>query len=232
MITLRRAVDRGHADHGWLRSHHSFSFAEYMDPAHMGFGNLRVLNDDTVAPGTGFGTHGHRDMEILTLVLEGELRHQDSMGNGSVIRRGRVQRMSAGTGMLHSEVNASADKPVHLIQIWILPDEERLTPEYEEREIDPEETRGKLRLIASRDGRDGSLKVHQDASLWLSTLTKGEAVSHGLAPGRHAWLQVARGTIALNGQVLETGDGAAVSDELALTIEANDDSEVLLFDLA
>ena len=232
MLTVRKSADRGTADLGWLYSRHSFSYADYYDAQHMGFGPLRVINEDRVRPGQGFGTHGHRDMEILTLVLEGELRHQDSMGNGSVIRRGRVQRMSAGTGVLHSEVNASADKPVHLIQIWILPDEERLTPEYEEREIDPEETRGKLRLIASRDGRDGSLKVHQDTSLWLTTLRKGEAISHGLAPGRHAWLQVARGTIALNGQDLETGDGAAVSDELALTIEANDDSEVLLFDLA
>ena len=232
MIRVRPSAARGHFDHGWLDTYHTFSFGDYFDREHMGFRSLRVLNEDRVAPGAGFGKHGHRDMEILTLVLEGELRHQDSMGNGSVIRRGRVQRMSAGTGVLHSEVNASADKPVHLIQIWILPDEERLTPEYEEREIDPEETRGKLRLIASRDGRDGSLKVHQDTSLWLTTLKKGEAISHGLAPGRHAWLQVARGTIALNGQVLETGDGAAVSDELALTIEANDDSEVLLFDLA
>jgi len=232
MIRIRPSTERGHFDHGWLDTYHSFSFGDYYDPHQMGFRSLRVLNEDHVAGGTGFGRHGHRDMEILTLVLEGQLKHQDSMGHASTIGPGRVQRMSAGTGILHSEVNASATEPVHLLQIWITPDKAGHTPSYEERPFDREETQGKWLLVASKDGRDGSVTIHQDASLWLTTLNAGESLDYPLSRGRHAWIQVARGEVTLNGQTLNAGDGAAVTEESALTIRGAHDSEVLLFDLA
>ncbi len=232
MIRIRRSTERGHLDHGWLDTYHSFSFGDYHDPAHMGFRSLRVLNEDWVAGGTGFGKHGHRDMEILTLVLEGQLKHQDSMGHASVIGPGRVQRMSAGTGVLHSEVNASSTERVHLLQIWILPDKTGHSPSYEERPYEVEETRGQWLLVASNDGRDGSVKVHQDASLWLTTLEAGESLSYPIATGRHAWIQVARGDVTVNGQSLKAGDAVAISREPELSLKAGDGAEILLFDLA
>jgi len=232
MITVRRSDERGHFDHGWLDTYHSFSFASYYDPKHMGFRSLRVINEDRVAPGGGFGTHPHRDMEIITYVLQGGLAHKDSMGNGSTIRPGDVQRMSAGTGVLHSEFNHSKDEAVHLLQIWILPDKEGVTPSYEQKFFDAESKRGVLRLIASRDGRDGSVTIHQDADLFASVLGKGVSVEHELSAGRHAWLQVVRGKVAANGVELTAGDGAAVSAESKLTVEGSEDgSEILLFDL-
>ena len=232
MIVVRRSEDRGHADHGWLDSRHTFSFAGYHDPAHMGFRALRVLNEDRVAARGGFPTHGHREMEIVSYVIEGALRHEDSMGNGSALRPGDVQRMTAGTGVHHSEANASREHEVHFLQIWILPDTPRLPPGYEQKHFDEAGRRGRLRLVGSRDGRAGSITIHQDVSLYASLLSAGERVEHGLAPGRHAWLQVVRGTITLNGQTLRGGDGAAVSSEAALAIEASAPSELLLFDLA
>jgi redox-sensitive bicupin YhaK (pirin superfamily) len=232
MIRVRRSDERGHLDHGWLDTYHSFSFGDYHDPAHMGFRSLRVLNEDYVAGGTGFGKHGHRDMEILTLVLEGQLRHQDSMGHTSVIGPGRVQRMSAGTGVLHSEVNASSTEPVHLLQIWILPDRNGYAPSYEERPYEVEETRGKWLLVASNDGRDGSVTIHQDASLWLTTLEAGESLTYPLVANRHAWLQVARGDVTVNGQSLKAGDAVAISGEAGLGVKAGERAELLLFDLA
>jgi redox-sensitive bicupin YhaK (pirin superfamily) len=232
MIQVRRAADRGHVQHGWLDTFHTFSFDTYYDPAHMQFRALRVINEDRVAPGAGFPTHPHRDMEIITYVLEGALEHQDSLGNGSVIRPGDGQRMSAGTGIRHSEANASKTEPVHLLQIWILPEKKGLDPGYEQKSFAPEEKRGRLRLIAARDGRDGAVTVHQDVSLYASVLAPGEQVEHRLAPGRHAWLQVARGAVSLNSNSLAQGDGAAVSEEEKLTIRAEKDAELLLFDLA
>ena len=229
MITIRKAADRGHFDHGWLDTYHTFSFADYHDPAFMGFRALRVINDDRVQAGRGFGTHGHRDMEIITYVLEGELGHQDSMGNGSVIRPGEVQRMSAGTGVMHSEKNAS-DALVHLLQIWILPERHGITPSYEQKAFPAAERDGRLRLVASRDGRDGSLTIHQDADLYTVTLRDGASVTHDIRPGRYGWVQVARGTVTLNGQPLTAGDGAAIESEPQVTIVG--DGEVLLFDLA
>ncbi len=233
MITIRRAEERGHADHGWLDTRHTFSFADYQDPAYMGFGDLRVINEDRVQPGEGFGTHGHRDMEIVSYVLEGELAHQDSMGNGSTIRPGEVQRMSAGTGVRHSEKNPSRERPVHFLQIWILPSEQGLAPGYEQRAFPTEERRGKLRLVASPDGRDGSVTVHQDARLFIGLLADGERVRHEIVKGRRGWVQVARGEVTLNGARLGAGDGAAVEDEAALEIEGKgtDLAEVLVFDL-
>jgi quercetin 2,3-dioxygenase len=231
LLTLRRSAERGHANHGWLDSHHSFSFANYYDPEHMGWGNLRVINEDRIAPGTGFGTHGHRDMEIISYVLEGELSHKDSMGTGSVIRPGEVQRMSAGSGVLHSEENASRDKPVHFLQIWIIPEKAGIKPSYEQKAFSVSERRGKLRLVASRDGRDGSVTVHQDAALYLALLEKAERATYEPPPGRHAWVHVARGEIELNGKRLREGDGAAVTGEKRLEIEGKDSSEVLVFDL-
>ena len=231
-ITVRRASERGYADHGWLETFHTFSFADYHDPEHMGFRALRVINDDRVAPGRGFGTHGHRDMEIVTYVLEGAVQHRDSLGTGSVIRPGEVQRMSAGTGVMHSEFNASKDELLHLLQIWILPDRGGLAPSYEQKSYPDAERRGKLRLVASRDGLEGSVTIHQDASIHATLLDDGERVSHPLARGRHAWVHVARGSIELNGTRLETGDGAAVSDEGQLDLLGKDHAEVLLFDLA
>ncbi|MBL8603057.1 MAG: pirin family protein [Myxococcales bacterium] len=232
MITLRPAHARGHVDHGWLDSHHSFSFADYYDPAHMGFRALRVINEDRVAPGRGFGTHGHRDMEIISYVLDGGLEHRDSLGTGSVIRPGDVQRMTAGTGVRHSEFNASKTDPVHFLQIWIVPEARDLEPSYEEKRFSEDEKRGRLRLVASRDARDGAVKVHQDVSLYATVLREGESVTHPLAPGRHAWVHVARGGAVVNGQRLDAGDAAALSDEAAVVITGRDEGEVLLFDLA
>ncbi len=232
MIQIRRSADRGHVQHGWLDTFHTFSFDTYYDPAHTNFRALRVINEDRLAAGAGFPTHPHRDMEIITYVLEGALEHKDSLGNGSVIRPGDGQRMSAGTGIRHSEANASKTDPVHLLQIWILPKNKGIGPGYEQKSFAPEEKRGRLRLIADRDGRDGAVTVHQDVALYASVLAPGQQVEHRLAPSRHAWLQVARGAVSLNGQKLDQGDGAAVSEEEELAIRAEKDAEVLLFDLA
>jgi redox-sensitive bicupin YhaK (pirin superfamily) len=231
MISIRRAADRGHFDHGWLNTYHTFSFADYHDPAHMGFRSLRVLNDDRVAPGQGFGEHRHRDMEIVSYVLEGALAHRDNMGNSGVIRPGDVQRMSAGTGVQHSEFNGSKSEPVHFLQIWILPETPGAPPGYEQKTFPPETRRSNLRLVGSRDGRDGSLTVRQDVAIYASVLEAGEEVRHALAPGRHAWLQVAEGELELNGNRLGEGDGAAVTDEDELDI-AGKGAEFLLFDLS
>jgi hypothetical protein len=232
MIQLRPDRERGHARHGWLDSRHTFSFAEYHDPRHMGFRALRVINEDRVQPGEGFPTHGHRDMEILTYVLAGALDHRDSLGNGSRIRPGDVQRMSAGTGIQHSEFNASRDALVHFLQIWILPDTVGLVPSYEQRHFPEEEGRNRLRLVASRDAREGSVALHQDVSLYLGRLDAGAELRHALAPGRHAWLQVARGSLRLGDATLRAGDGAALSGEPALELGADSAAEVLVFDLA
>ena len=231
MITVRRAQERGHARHGWLESFHSFSFAGYHDPRHMGFRTLRVINEDRVAPGRGFGTHSHRDMEIVSYVLDGILEHRDSLGSGSRIRPGDVQRMSAGTGVSHSELNPSPTEPVHFLQIWMLPEREGLAPSYEQKHFPSEERRGRLRLVGSRDGREGSIRIHQDVDLYATLLPAGESVTHALRPGRHAFLQLARGRCALNGIALEAGDGAAASDERALRLGGAGDAELLLFDL-
>ena len=232
MITIRPANERGGGNHGWLDTKHTFSFSDYYDPRHMGFRHLRVINEDTVAPGRGFGTHGHRDMEILSYVVSGALSHRDSMGNGEVIRPNDWQRMTAGTGVMHSEMNASKTEPVHIFQIWILPEAEGLRPGYEQKLFPPEEKSGRLRLVASRDGREGSLKIHQDVSVYNGLLAGGEAVEHRLEEGRHAWLQVVNGTVELNGNRLGAGDGAAVSEEASIRISAGEDAEVILFDLA
>jgi len=232
MLTIRKAEDRGHANHGWLNTYHTFSFASYYEPKHMGFRALRVINEDRVSPGNGFGTHGHRDMEIITYVLEGALEHKDSIGTGSVIQPGEVQRMSAGTGILHSEFNHSKSESVHFLQIWLLPEKEGLPPSYEQRNFSPAKTPGKLHLVAARDGRDAAVTVHQDVDLYAAVLEPGDRVSHSLQPQRHAWVQVARGAITLNGLSLDKGDGAAISEETDVVIEATTDAEILLFDLA
>jgi hypothetical protein len=232
MFTIRPAAERGHAQHGWLDSHHTFSFAEYYDPRHMGFRALRVINEDRVEPGRGFGRHHHEDMEIVTYVLDGVLAHQDSLGNGAEIRPGEVQRMSAGTGIDHSEFNHAPDRRVHFLQIWILPEREGLAPGYEQRAFPLAEKSGELLLVASRDGRDGSVTVHQDVEIRAGRLARGAHLAHELRPGRHAWLQVARGEVEAGGQTLVAGDGLAVSDESKLEIVATNDCEVLLFDLA
>ena len=231
MITIRKAEERGHFDFGWLNTYHSFSFGEYYDPKHTRFRTLRVINEDFVQPGHGFPTHGHRDMEIVTYILQGALEHRDSMGTGSIIRRGDAQRMSAGTGVTHSEANPSPDEAVHLLQIWILPSEQDMQPEYEEKKFSDEDKRNKLRLIVSPDGSDGSVRIHQDAKIYASLLDEREAVVHTLENGRSAWLQVAAGSVTLNDVALKQGDGAAVSGETSLTIDANEPAEVLLFDL-
>jgi len=231
VIAVRPAAERGHADHGWLDTRHTFSFASYHDPGHMGFRSVRVINEDRVQPAQGFGTHAHRDMEILTWVLEGALEHKDSMGNGSVIRPGDLQRMSAGTGVTHSEFNPSREAPVHFLQIWLLPRARGLPPGYEQKGFPQEARRGRLRLIAAGDGREGAVTIHQDADVWTALLQPGESVRHALAPGRYAWLHVARGAVSLNGSTLGAGDGAAVSDETALEITGAAGAEVLLFDL-
>lgn len=232
MITVRLAKERGGGDHGWLNTRHTFSFSDYYDPHHMGFRSLRVINEDRVAPGRGFGTHGHRDMEILSYVVSGGLGHRDSMGKSEVVRPHEWQRMSAGTGVMHSEMNASKTEPVHFYQIWILPEAEGIRPGYEQKLFAPEEKAGRLRLVASADGREGSLKIHQDVSVYNAVLKAGEEVEHRPESGRHAWLQVVAGSVELNGNRLGAGDGAAVSDESALTIRAGGDSEVILFDLS
>ena len=231
MITIRKAEERGHFDFGWLNTYHSFSFGDYYDPKHTRFRTLRVINEDFVQPGHGFPTHGHRDMEIVTYILQGALEHRDSMGTGSIIRRGDAQRMSAGTGVTHSEANPSPEEPVHLLQIWILPSEQDMKPEYEEKKFSDEEKRNKLRLIVSPDGSDGSVKIHQDAKIYASLLDEREAVVHALGNGRSAWLQVAAGSVSLNDVALQSGDGAAVRQESNLRITAHEPAEVLLFDL-
>jgi redox-sensitive bicupin YhaK (pirin superfamily) len=232
MITVRQAKDRGHFNFGWLDTNHTFSFGDYYDPRFMGFRSLRVINEDRVHPGRGFPTHPHRDMEIITYVLEGSLEHKDSMGTGSVIRPGEVQRMSAGSGITHSESNSSRDESVHLLQIWIMPDQYGIRPGYEQKMYAAEEKQGRLRLIASPDGRDDSVMIHQDTTLYAALLEPGQEVVHGLSANRHAWVQVARGAVSLNGQILSQGDGAAVSDEQSLAIVGQESAEVLLFDLA
>jgi redox-sensitive bicupin YhaK (pirin superfamily) len=232
MIRIRRAAERGHFNHGWLDTSHTFSFADYYDPAHMGFRTLRVLNDDRVAPGQGFGMHGHRDMEIVTYVLEGALQHRDSLGNGSVIRAGELQRMTAGTGVRHSEFNPSDRERVHLYQIWLLPERKGLEPSYEEFTLSEEQKRGRFRLVASPDGADGSLTIHQDARLYLAALSPGEGVAHPIERGRAGWLQVLKGKVAVFGEELSAGDGVAVTDEEAVAVQATAPAEVLLFDLA
>jgi quercetin 2,3-dioxygenase len=232
MINIRKSNDRGRANHGWLDTHFTFSFADYFDPEHVQFRTLRVMNDDRVAGGGGFPMHPHRDMEIVTYVLEGALEHRDSMGNGSVIKPGDVQYMSAGTGVTHSEFNPSKTEPVHLYQIWMLPEKKGLKPAYDQKNFGEAEKRGKLRLVASPDGRDGSLKIRQDNELYATVLGVGDSVKHALKPERHAYVQVARGSVKLNGQQLAEGDGAAISAEKAVELTGVKDAEVLLFDLA
>lgn len=233
MITIRSAQDRGVANFGWLDSRHTFSFGNYYDPNHMGFASLRVINEDKVTPGQGFGTHGHRDMEIVSYVISGALEHKDSIGTGSVIRPGDVQRMSAGTGIRHSEFNASDTNPVHFLQIWILPERGGIEPSYEQKTFSEAEKRSQLRLVGSRDGRDGSITIHQDVDLYASLLRDGETVNHSLQAGRVAWLQVVQGAVQLNDRLLSAGDGAAISEETMIALRgAADDAEVLLFDMA
>lgn len=232
MITRRPASERGHADHGWLDTRHTFSFADYHDPGFMGFHALRAINEDRVQPAMGFGTHAHRDIEILTWVLEGALQHRDNLGNGSVIYPGDLQRMSAGTGVSHSEYNASRDDPVHFLQIWILPHTTGLAPAYEQRRFGISDRQGRMKLLASPDGRDGSVRIHQDICLYTTMLTPGERVSAALGVGRSGWLQVSHGTVEVNGVRLDEGDGAAIAGETRLDLSAPDHTEVLLFDLA
>jgi quercetin 2,3-dioxygenase len=232
MIHIHKSADRGHANHGWLDSRFTFSFADYYQPEHVQFRTLRVMNDDHIAGGGGFPTHPHRDMEIVTYVLEGALAHKDSMGNGSVIRPGDVQYMSAGTGVAHSEFNASKTEPVHLYQIWMFPDKKNYTPTYDQKHFSEEDKRAKLRLVVSPDGRDGSVKIRQNNELYAAVLGPGDSVKHEIGRDRHAYLQVARGSVKLNGKELKTGDGAAISDEKSLQLTGVEEAEVLLFDLA
>jgi quercetin 2,3-dioxygenase len=233
MITIRRSEERGHFQHGWLDTYHTFSFDQYRDPEFTNFRSLRVINEDHVAPAQGFGMHPHRDMEIITYVLDGALKHKDSMGNASIIKPGDGQRMSAGTGVLHSEFNPSTGEPVHLLQIWIMPEKKGITPSYEQKEFPSAEKRGKWRVIASNTGEQGSVTINQDVKLYVAELLEGEQVTHTLATGRHAWVQIAKGAIELNGSKLRQGDGAAISDEEVVTVKSLDDTtEVLLFDLA
>ena len=232
MIAIRRAEDRGRTDWGWLDSRHTFSFGDYYDPRQMGFRTLRVINDDRVEPGAGFGTHGHRDMEILSYVLEGAIEHRDSMGTGAVIRPGEIQMMRAGTGVTHSEFNHSKTEPLHFLQIWIVPDARGLAPTYGQVGWDAEAARAGFALLASKDGREGSLRLHQDAEVWLAKPAAGERRTFPLAAGRHAWVHVARGAVALDGQELREGDGAALSGGAPFTLEGREDGEVLVFDLA
>lgn len=234
MVRIRRANERGHVDRGWLNSNFTFSFADYYDPQHMGFRNLRVINDDVIAPGRGFGMHPHQNMEIVTYVLQGGVKHQDSMGNTAVVQPGEVQRMSAGTGVFHSEVNASETEPLHLLQIWILPEREGIEPGYEQKAYSAEERQGQLRLVAAPDGREGAVTIHADAELRAALFSEGETAVHTLQPGRHAWVHVARGSVTLNGTLLGPGDGAAISEESRLElagVAGTEPGEVLLFDL-
>jgi len=232
MIAMRPARERGNVDLGWLDSRHTFSFGDYYDPNHMGFGPLRVINEDRVRPGAGFDTHGHRDMEIISYVLDGALEHKDSIGTGSVIRPGDVQIMSAGTGIRHSEFNHSKTEPVHFLQIWVLPDRPGLPPRYDQKSFPAPDKRGRLRLVGSRDGRQGSIVIHQDVTIFDALLGSGEAVTHDLKTGRKGWVQVVRGAVEVNGKSAQAGDGVAAADEAKLTITARaDDSEILLFDL-
>ena len=231
-LALRPAAERGHANFGWLDSHHTFSFANYYDPRHMGFRDLRVINDDTVSPDGGFDTHGHRDMEIISYVVRGALAHRDTTGGDGVLKRGDVQAMSAGTGVRHSEFNGSDTDPVHFYQIWLLPEAEDLEPGYEERTFDDAEKHNRLLLVAARSGNNGAMTIHQDASVYIGTIDAGTAVTHTLQPGRHAWVQVLRGAVTVNGDLLNTSDGAAVSDEGELVLRATQAAEVLVFDLA
>ena len=231
MMEVRKSNERGRANHGWLNSFHSFSFADYHDPKHMGFGPLRVINEDRVQPGMGFGTHGHRDMEIISYVLDGELEHKDSMGNGSVIRPGDVQRMTAGTGVMHSEYNPSPSNRVHFLQIWVQPNTAGIAPSYEEKHFDAASKRGKLRLVASPDGRDGSVVIHQDALIFGALIDGSERVSHRVAAGRLIYVHVARGSVTVNGQALDAGDAVKMSGELEIVLEHGSDAEVLLFDM-
>jgi redox-sensitive bicupin YhaK (pirin superfamily) len=232
MLRVRPAAARGHANHGWLRTFHTFSFATYHDPQHVRFRSLRVMNEDFVAPGQGFGTHPHQDMEIVTYVLEGALEHKDSLGNGTVLRPGEFQRMTAGTGITHSEFNPSATEPVHLYQIWLFPERPGLEPSYEQQRFPEQGRQNQLQLVASRNAEQGSLRIHQDVRIYLSAVAAGHTLTQVLPPGRHAWLQVLRGRVALNGVPLETSDGVAVSDEPLLSIQAQSDAELMLFDLA
>jgi hypothetical protein len=232
MLTVRRSEDRGHANHGWLDTRHTFSFSSYRDPAHMGFRALRVLNDDRVAPGQGFGTHPHSDFEIISYVVEGALEHRDSMGNGSVIQAGDVQRMTAGTGVTHSEFNHSEAEDVRFLQIWVVPERRGLAPGYEQKRFDEDDKRDRLRLVVSPEGKEGSLRLHQDVNVYASALGAGKHVRHELDTGRHAWIQVIKGAIEVNGTRLDAGDGASSSDETLLELRALEDSEFLLFDLA
>ena len=231
MMSIRRSAERGYADHGWLKSFHSFSFAEYQDPDHMGFGPLRVINEDRVAPGMGFGTHGHRDMEIISYVLDGELAHRDSIGNGSVIRPGDVQRMSAGSGVMHSEFNHAKSQTTHFLQIWIQPDLTGIAPSYEEKRFEDADKRGRLRLIASPDGAEGSVLIHQDARVYSGLFDGDESAVLALAPGRRAYVHVARGSIVVDGAALATGDAAKLTDVREITLTRGDAAEVLVFDL-
>ncbi len=231
MLAIRPAEERGVANFGWLDSRHTFSFGHYHDPRFMGFGPLRVINEDRVKPSQGFGTHGHNDMEIISYVLDGALEHKDSIGTGSIIRPGDVQRMTAGTGVRHSEYNASETDPVHFLQIWILPEKNGLKPSYEQKAFTAEEKRGQLRLVGSRDGREGTVTIHQDVDLYASLLADGESVSHEFAEGRYGWLQVARGSVRLEGKELTAGDGVALKDASGITIDGVDDAEILLFDM-
>lgn len=232
MLNVRRAQERGNSNHGWLNSHHTFSFAEYYDPKHMGFADLRVINDDIVAPGKGFGTHPHRDMEIISYVLDGALEHRDSMGNGSVIRPGDVQRMSAGTGVTHSEFNHSSDDEVHFLQIWVLPDQKGHTPGYQQKHFSNEEKRGRLRLIASHDGDDSSVTLNQDVKIYSGLLNDEETFSYNTKPNRVAWIHVARGEVELNDERLQAGDGVSVNPGQSLEFRNGDHAEVLVFDMA
>ena len=231
MITLRRSIERGHANHGWLDSHHSFSFADYHDPAHMGWGNLRVINEDRIAPGTGFGTHGHRDMEIISYVLEGELAHKDSIGNGATIQPGDVQRMSAGRGILHSEYNHAPQQTTHFLQIWILPNAQGVTPGYEQKNFLATVKRGRLRLVASPDGREGSVTLHADASMYVGLFDGDETAELALDPQRKGYVHVARGEVTVNGHALSAGDALKLAGESAVQVEGGRDAEVIVFDL-
>lgn len=232
MLTLRRSAERGHANHGWLDSFHTFSFANYYDPSHMGFGALRVINDDRIAAGRGFGTHGHRDMEIITYVLDGAIAHKDSMGSGSTIQPGNVQRMSAGRGVMHSEFNPRADKETHMLQIWIEPNVTGIAPEYEEKAFTDVQKRGRLQALVSGDGIDGSMTIHQDVRLYAGLFDGDESATLELAPGRRAWVHVARGSLTVNGVALAAGDAVAISDETRVALSGGDNAEVLVFDLA